>query len=151
MRIMYSNVSSCFLFPARQSCFSGYEWSEKKNEKTFFVFYLCLGTSLQIWCARYIRLCLYLHWSDRLGTERALLQHEVRQYLFKNLVRHLKYQNCPASLNSSVLGIARSLKSDWKWNTFAPLFNSKLVFNFSLPFMSGEISAPPPDKVSGAL
>lgn len=52
--------------------------------------------------------------SDQLSADRVLLQHDVRQYFFFSLVRHLKYQNCPASFNSSVLGIARSLKSDSK-------------------------------------
>lgn len=68
------------------------------------------------------------------------------------LVRHLKHQNCPASFNCSILGIVRPFKV-WQTQNETLLllfFNSKIVFNSSLPFVSCEILAPRPDNVSEA-
>lgn len=125
---MYSNVSSCFLFPARQSCFLGVRVELKTNKQKqtknkithtlSSIGNLCLETSLQVWC-QLIRLCFHL--GCCLITEISKVQvgfsffnHNMmcNNALVLYLVQDLKNQYCPAPFNCSILGIVWSLKSD---------------------------------------
>lgn len=113
MRIMYSNVSSCFLFPAPESCFSGYGWSKKNKDKHSLA-------SIYAWkhVCRFDVLslsdCVYIC-TDQINTVQigfSCFNHSMTcdNALVLYLVRHLKHQNCPASFNCSILGIVRPFK-----------------------------------------